>query len=131
MRTGISLINPNKSYYKWYILMLATAISALVVGAERMCLPPLFIEITESLNMSMTQMLMVWAMDPLAGVFTSLGGGLFIDKFGVKRTLAAACLLAGITGALRGISVDPVPLWYTACSPWPAVVYNCQRTRSR
>jgi NNP family nitrate/nitrite transporter-like MFS transporter len=106
MRTGISLINPNKSYYKWYILMLATAISALVVGAERMCLPPLFIEITESLNMSMTQMLMVWAMDPLAGVFTSLGGGLLIDKFGVKRTLAAACLLAGITGALRGISVD-------------------------
>ena len=106
MRTGISLINPNKSYYKWYILMLATAISVLVVGAERMCLPPLFIEITESLNMSMTQMLTVWAMDPLAGVFTSLGGGLLIDKFGVKRTLAAACLLAGITGALRGISVD-------------------------
>lgn len=71
-----------------------------------MCLPPLFTEITESLNMSMTQMLTVWAMDPLAGVFTSLGAGLLIDKFGVKRTLAVACLLAGITGALRGISVD-------------------------
>lgn len=105
MRTDISLIPPNKSYYKWYILMLATAIAALVVGAERMCLPPLFTEITESLNMSMTQMLTVWAMDPLAGVFTSLGAGLLIDKFGVKRTLATACLLAGITGGLRGISV--------------------------
>jgi NNP family nitrate/nitrite transporter-like MFS transporter len=106
MRTDILLINPNKSYYKWYILILATVIFAFVAGAERMCLPPLFTEITESLNMSMTQMLTVWAMDPLAGVFTSLGAGLLIDKFGVKRTLAAACLLAGITGALRGISVD-------------------------
>ncbi|MFP3975343.1 MAG: CynX/NimT family MFS transporter [Dehalococcoidia bacterium] len=106
MRTDIPLINPNKPYYKWYILMLATAIHGLIAGAERMCLPPLFAEITESLSMSMTQMMTVWAMDPLAGVFVSLGAGLLIDKFGVKRTLAAACFLAGATGALRGLSVD-------------------------
>ncbi|MFP3974659.1 MAG: CynX/NimT family MFS transporter [Dehalococcoidia bacterium] len=105
MRTDISLINPNKPYYRWYILMLATAINAMAVGAARMCLPPLFPEITKSLNISITQMMTVWAMDPLAGIFVSLIAGLLIDRFGVKRTLAVACFLAGALGALRGLSV--------------------------
>lgn len=102
----MSAPDTNKTYYKWYVLILGTLILALLAGAERMCLPPLFPEITESLGMSMTQMMTVWGMDPLAGVFVSLGAGLLIDRFGVKRTLTAVCFLAGVTGALRGLSFN-------------------------
>ncbi|MFP4641610.1 MAG: CynX/NimT family MFS transporter [Dehalococcoidia bacterium] len=105
MRTDISLITPNKPYYKWYILILATASHALISGAERMCLPPLFPEIGKSLSMSMTQMMTVWGMDPLAGIFVSLVAGLLIDRFGVKKTLSAICFFVGVFGALRGLSV--------------------------
>jgi MFS family permease len=69
-----------------------------------MCLPPLFPEIVADLNMTMTQMGTIWGMDPLAGVFVGLISGLLIDRFGIKWTLAVACLLAGITGAARGLS---------------------------
>jgi cyanate permease len=94
----------TESKYRWYILILATVTYALIVGAERMCLPPLFPEIVADLNMTMTQMGTVWGMDPLAGVFVGLVSGLLIDRFGIKWTLAVTCLLAGITGAARGLS---------------------------
>jgi MFS family permease len=46
----------------------------------------------------------IWGMDPLAGVFVGLPGGLLVDRFGVKRTLIVICLLCGVFGALRGLS---------------------------
>ena len=94
----------DQSAYKWYILILSTVTYGLIVGAERMCLPPLFPEIVADLNMTMTQMGTIWGMDPLAGVFVGLTSGLLIDRFGIKWTLAIVCLLAGITGAARGLS---------------------------
>lgn len=94
----------TKSKYRWYIIVLATVTYGLTVGAERMCLPPLFPEIVADLNMTMTQMGTIWGMDPLAGVFVGLISGLLIDRFGIKRTLTIVCLLAGITGAARGLS---------------------------
>lgn len=46
----------------------------------------------------------IWGMDPLAGVVVGLVSGLLIDRFGIKWTLASTCVLAGITGAARGLS---------------------------
>jgi NNP family nitrate/nitrite transporter-like MFS transporter len=46
----------------------------------------------------------VWGLDPLAGVFVGLPGGLLADRFGLKNTLAVVCLLSGIFSALRGFS---------------------------
>ncbi|MBA7685628.1 hypothetical protein ES703_94053 [subsurface metagenome] len=40
----------------------------------------------------------------LAGMFVVLIGGGLSDRFGVKRNLIVACLLAGLAGAARGLS---------------------------
>jgi MFS family permease len=77
-----------------------------VTGAARLCMPVLFKEISEDLGLSMVAIGTVWGMDPLAGIFIGLPGGLLADRFGVKRTLVVVCILAGVFGALRGISIN-------------------------
>jgi predicted MFS family arabinose efflux permease len=94
----------KKSNYKWYILILAMLAFGIVTGLDRMCLPVLFKEVSQSLGLSMVSIGTIWGMDPLAGVFVSLPGGLLADRFGVKRTLTIACLLGGVFCALRGFS---------------------------
>jgi MFS family permease len=94
----------NRSNYKWYILTLTMLTYAVIVGTERMCMPVLFKEISVDLSLSMMAIGMIWGMDPLAGVFVGLPGGLLADRFGVKRTLVVICTLCGVFGALRGLS---------------------------
>jgi ACS family glucarate transporter-like MFS transporter len=67
-------------------------------------MPVLFKEISLDLGLSMVAVGTVWGIDPLAGVFVGLPGGLLADRFGVKRTLIVICLLCGVFGALRGLS---------------------------
>ncbi len=78
----------------------------IVTGAARLCMPVLFKQISDELGLSITQIGTIWGMDPLAGIFIGLPGGLLADRFGVRRTIAIVCILAGIFGALRGISVN-------------------------
>jgi MFS family permease len=94
----------NRSNYKWYILTLTMLTYAVTAGAERLCMPVLFKEISSDLGLSMMAIGMIWGMDPLAGVFVGLPGGLLADRFGVKRTLVVICTLCGVFGALRGLS---------------------------
>jgi MFS family permease len=94
----------NGSNYRWYVLALAMLTYGTVVGAERMCMPVLFKEISLDLGLSMVAIGTIWGMDPLAGFFVGLPGGLLADRFGVKRTLIVICLLCGVFGALRGVS---------------------------
>jgi MFS family permease len=75
-----------------------------VAGLERMGLPVLFKEISFDLNLSLISIGTIWGMDPLAGIFVSIPGGLLADRFGVKRTLTLVCLLAAVFCALRGFS---------------------------
>jgi MFS family permease len=69
-------------------------------------MPVLFPEIATELGLSMVAIGTIWGMDPLAGVFLGLPGGLLADRFGVKRMLTVVCIMAGMLGALRGFSVD-------------------------
>jgi len=100
------MIRPNRSHYRWYILTLTMLTFAVIVGAQRMCMPVLFKEISIDLNLSLVSIGTIWGMDPLAGVLVGLPGGLLIDRFGVKRTLVVLCLAAGLFSALRGLSVN-------------------------
>jgi nitrate/nitrite transporter NarK len=77
-----------------------------IAGLERMGLPVLFKEISTSLNLSLVSIGTIWGMDPLAGIFVSLPGGLLADRFGVKRTLTLVCILAAVFCALRGFSTN-------------------------
>jgi ACS family glucarate transporter-like MFS transporter len=97
---------PSSPRYRWYILLLAMATYGSIAGAARLCMPVLFPEISAELGLSMVAIGMIWGMDPLAGVFMGLPGGLLADRLGVKRTTTVVCILAGLFGALRGFSVD-------------------------
>ncbi len=86
--------------------MLTMLVYAVVMGASRMCMPVLFKQISDDLGLSMVAIGTIWGMDPLAGVFIGLLGGLLADRFGVKRTLVVICILAGVFGALRGLTTS-------------------------
>jgi NNP family nitrate/nitrite transporter-like MFS transporter len=99
-----------ESNYKWYMLTLAALTHTFVVAMPSMCIPVLFKEISEDLGLSLVQIGAVWGMGSLTGIFTGLVGGSVGDRYGTKRTLTIACLLAGIACALRGLSTDFVTL---------------------
>lgn len=98
------MINKQSPNYRWYILAITGLTYAVIAGANRLCMPVLFKEIGDELNLSVAAIGAVWGMDPLAGVFIGLPAGLLADRFGVKRALTVLCILAGIFGALRGFS---------------------------
>lgn len=82
-------------------------------GIERMCLPVLFNEISADLGLSLVSIGTIWGLDPLAGVFIGLPGGLLVDRFGLKNTMTVVCLLGGILSALRGFSTNFLTLAIT------------------
>lgn len=95
-----------KQNNRWYILFLAVITYLFLAGLMRFSMVVLFKEISIDLNLNLVDIGAVWGMDPLAGVFVSLLGGLLADRFGVKTTMTVVCFLAGIVGALRGLAGD-------------------------
>lgn len=79
------------------------ATGTFVTGIQMTCMPPLFKEISEDLGLNLVQIGSVWGLSSLAGIFVSLLGGVLSDRFGIKRIMTVFCLLAGFTGALRGV----------------------------
>ncbi len=100
----------NEANYRWYVLILATITSTVSVAMQNMCLPVLFEEIAEELGLGLVQVGLVWGLGALAGIPAGLVGGAIGDRFGARRTLSVACLLAGLAGALRGLSINLVTL---------------------
>jgi MFS transporter, CP family, cyanate transporter len=100
------MIEKRPSNYRWYMLGLTMLTYSVITGLDRMCMPVLFKEIAEDLDLSIVAVGVVWGMDPLAGVFIGLPSGLLADRFGVKRSLIVLSILAGVFGALRGFSVN-------------------------
>jgi MFS family permease len=100
------MINKHHPHYRWYVLTLTMLTYGIITGAARLCMPVLFKQISDDLGLSLVAIGTVWGMDPLAGVFIGLPGGLLADRFGVRRTLVVLCILAGIFGALRGFSIN-------------------------
>jgi len=98
------MIESHQSRHKWYILALGMSTHIFAVGMPRMCMPVLFSEISEELGLSLVQVGTVWGILSLSGLLTGLIGGLLGDRYGTKLTLAAACVMGGVFGGLRGLS---------------------------
>lgn len=96
-------INPDT---KWFMLALAALTHTFVVAMPTMCMPVLFDEISTDLGLTLVQIGAIWGLGSLAGILTGLVGGTLGDRYGTKRTLTIACLLAGLAGASRGLSSD-------------------------
>jgi len=91
-------------------MVLTLAATFMIAGISRMCMPVLFKEIATDLHLNLVDVGLVWGIDPLAGVFMSVPGGLLADRFGIKRTTAVICIASAIFGASRGISTDLIGL---------------------
>jgi MFS family permease len=98
------------SNYRWYILILTALSMSLAVAMPGMCMAVLFDEISKDLGLSRTQIGLIWGIGALPGILTALVGGSIGDRFGPKRVLIVACLLSGLTGALRGLSGNFIAL---------------------
>lgn len=99
--------------YKWYVLILAALTHTFTVAMPVMCLPVLFKEISEDLDLSLVRIGLIWGIGAMPSIVTSLAGGAIGDRFGTRRILSIVCLLAGIAGALRGISKNFITLGAT------------------
>jgi cyanate permease len=96
----------SRPNYRWYVLTLAALSLTFTVAMQQVCMTVLFKEITEDLGLSLVEMGVVWGTPPLAAIFIVLIGGLLADRYGARRVMGVACLLAGLTGAMRGFSGD-------------------------
>ena len=94
------------SNYRWYVLTLAALTFTFVSAMPQICMTVLFKEISEDLGLNLVEVGVVWGMTPLAALFTVFLGGLLADRYGAKRTVSTACLVAGLAGAMRGVSGD-------------------------
>ncbi len=98
--------SPAQGAYRWYILTLAALTHTLVVGMPMMSLPVLFEEIGADLTLDLVQIGYVWGASSLLGIAMSLTGGVIGDRIGARRMLVFACLLTGVTGAMRALASD-------------------------
>jgi MFS family permease len=116
------------------VLALAAATFAFVVAFSQICVSVLFKEISEDLGLNLVQVGVVWGIPPLAAIFIVLLGGLLADRYGARRTMGIACLMAGVAGALRGISGGFISLTFITflfgLSIWviPASVFKTTAT---
>jgi len=130
------MVNSKSSQpnYRWYVLTLAALSFTFTVAMQQVCVTVLFKEITEDLGLSLVEMGVVWGTPPLAAIFIVLIGGLLADRYGAKRVMGIACLLAGLTGALRGFSGDFASLvlitFFFGLSSWviPSSVFKATAT---
>jgi predicted MFS family arabinose efflux permease len=107
--------NPPKDRTKrWYVLILASVILALCLGAPTMCMPVLFKEISAELGLDLVEVGTIWGVVSLGGFLMLLIGGMLGDRFGLKRIITFAILCSGLASALRGISYDFISLAATA-----------------
>jgi len=97
-------ISENNERYRWYILTIAAFTHAICAAMPVMCLPVLFKEISDDLGLTLIQIGLIWGISGLPVLVTGLMGGGIGDRFGARLTLIVFCILAGVTGALRGLS---------------------------
>lgn len=114
MNISIDPADRTSSRYRWVILAMTTLTGFILMGFPTTALSALFSEIADSMNLDLIQIGLVWGVGTVMGIFTTLIGGPLIDYFGTRRSLVALCIATGITGALRGFSVDFGTLFITS-----------------
>jgi MFS family permease len=116
-RTACGVKDPmtfaRRPAYNWPLLALLTLTGTFVAAVPVSCMPALFKEISDDLDLSLVEVGTVWGISSLAGVFVSIIAGVLSDRFGLKRILVIFCVLVGVTGALRGLSNSFFTLMFT------------------
>ena len=120
----------NRPNSRWYVLILAALTFTFTVAMQQICMTVLFKEISEDLGLSLVQIGVVWGLPGLSGLFIVFIGGLLSDRYGARRVIGIACLVAGVAGAMRGVAGDFASLllftFFMALAVWviPASVFK-------
>jgi cyanate permease len=128
----VSIVNRKSSgaNYKWYVLILAALTFTFAFAMQQICMSVLFSEIAADLGLNLVEIGVVWGVPALAALFIVFVGGLLADRYGAKRVIGVACLVAGLAGAARGITGDFASLtlvtFFFGLSTWviPASVFK-------
>jgi MFS family permease len=67
-------------------------------------MPVLFQEMADDLGLDILQIETIWGISNLGGVFVSIFAGFLSDRFGMRLLMSVICLLAGLSGAARGLA---------------------------
>jgi ACS family D-galactonate transporter-like MFS transporter len=100
--------------YRWYIMILGMLTNAVSAAIPIMGLSVLLPEISKDLDLNLVQAGMVWGISSLSMLFAGFLAGSLCDRFGPKRILTISCLLVGLAGASRGLSMGFPALMITA-----------------
>ena len=101
---------PSDRGYRWMMLAgvwLAYSSFGLVSGA----IPPLIGPLSEDLNLSRAAMGSILGAWPLVYIAMAVPAGALIDRFGLRRSLAAGVVLIAISGLLRAVAVNYATLF--------------------
>ena len=102
--TELPIPDSHQSRKRWYVLGLGVATVFFAFAVPTACMPVLFSEISEKLDLSVVQIGTVWGASSVAGILSIMLAGMAADRYGAKRTIFAGCLIAGVFGAARGFS---------------------------
>jgi NNP family nitrate/nitrite transporter-like MFS transporter len=107
-------INVSSDTQRWYVVGLGSAINGVAFAMSWACMPVLFEEISRKLHLDVVQIGVVWGFGSIAAIFSIFAAGFLADRFGARRVLAVACILAAVFGALRGLSNSYATLTITS-----------------
>ena len=96
----------TSSSYRWVMLALCALTPLSVVTLPNLSLPPMFTTISQDLGLSLVEIGMIWGTVSFAGIFFALIGGTLGDRFGTRTVLFVTCLLTGVFGFMRSLTVD-------------------------
>lgn len=102
----MEMANQDEMRYGWGIITLGGFTNLIAAGIPLMCMPVFFAKISRELDLTLVQIGIAWGMGGLASMLISPFGGLIGDRFGTKRILIVACIIAGVFGAGRGLSTS-------------------------
>lgn len=94
----------QKPQTKWLVLTLAGLTNAVGMAIPSMAMSVLFAEIAADLNLSLTQVGVVWGIGSVTGMIAALISGSIVDRIGPRKTIIITVVLAGLAGALRGLA---------------------------
>jgi MFS family permease len=104
----------NKISNRWFVVVLCTLTFMLVMAVPTLCMPVLFPEIIQDLQLNLVEIGAVWGLIPLSGVVIGVIGGMLLDRFKIKHFMLCLSLLTAISGGLRGLSNDLITLSITS-----------------
>ena len=104
------MTDKGKALNKWLILLMANLILAGAVGIPFTAMPVLFSSVSRELQLTLAHIGMIWGALPLGVALFSILGGLFGDRFNLRKVIGIGCFVIALMSGLRGTCGDPVTL---------------------